>query len=101
MGFEPTEVLPSPVFKTGTINRSATFPNGGGYGTCTHRHPLLFGFSRTTPLWNPLDTINYTTLCQLKSSLFLEDTCVFLVEVEGIASLVQTFQPVETIHPHV
>ena len=26
VGFEPTEVLPSPVFKTGTINHSVTLP---------------------------------------------------------------------------
>ncbi len=28
VGFEPTEVLPSPVFKTGAFNRSATLPFG-------------------------------------------------------------------------
>ncbi len=26
VGFEPTEVLPSPVFKTGAFSRSATLP---------------------------------------------------------------------------
>ncbi len=26
VGFEPTEVLPSPVFKTGAFDRSATLP---------------------------------------------------------------------------
>jgi hypothetical protein len=44
VGFEPTEVLPSPVFKTGAIVHSATSPSEpfGSLLILTNGRPYLF-----------------------------------------------------------